>query len=249
MDARSAPIGLRRGRRHVDENPREVQRSELKSSRDCFLGCPHPRLAETDRLFFSLHFNDCANGQAGKGILMVRPGSGSVPTAHREERGPVLPRGLSPPARPPQSTARLFWGGVLREAPGTVTCIFPGPGGSAHSSAPPLTPSAPAQPPRARTGTRPARRPSRPAQRHAHCPPPPPPPHARAPAAPAAAAPSRPPGARRHPPSACSPPLPACSQVGSPGVAARRGERGAQRLSSGRAVAPSGLRSPRRAPR
>lgn len=163
----------------MDENPREVQRSELKSSRDCFLGCPHPRLAETDRLFFSLHFNDCANGQAGKGILMVRPGSGSVPTAHREERGPVLPRGLSPPARPPQSTARLFWGGVLREAPGTVTCIFPGPGGSAHSSAPPLTPSAPAQPPRARTGTRPARRPSRPAQRHAHCPPPPPPPRAR----------------------------------------------------------------------
>lgn len=58
MDARSAPIGLRRGRRHVDENPREVQRSELKSSRDCFLGCPHPRLAETDRLFFSLHFNE-----------------------------------------------------------------------------------------------------------------------------------------------------------------------------------------------
>uniref|UniRef100_A0A669P5B5 Gamma-aminobutyric acid type A receptor subunit alpha2 n=1 Tax=Phasianus colchicus TaxID=9054 RepID=A0A669P5B5_PHACC len=70
-DARSAPIGLRRGRRHVDENPTEVLRSELESSRDCFLGCPHPRLAGTDRLFFSLHFNDCANGQAGKGILMV----------------------------------------------------------------------------------------------------------------------------------------------------------------------------------
>lgn len=153
-DACSAPIGLRRGRRHVDENPTEVLRSELESSWDCFLGRPHPRLAGTDRLFFSLHFNDCANGQAGKGILMVRPGSGSVPTAHQEERGPVLLRGCfpsaSPPSLPPQGTARRFWGGVLREAPSTVTCIFPGPGGSAHSSASPLTPSAPAQPPRAR---------------------------------------------------------------------------------------------------